>query len=470
MSGGVKSKKKQEPTIGDNAVSIHVAESGTRTPKGSVRCELDGNIAFSTCSLESYFFAAWDAAAYDALLVAAAVEYADKAQRRRAHCWRRQFQLSVPVHDVARWDNRRVRAALIDALNFLTGDSWDIAFYPRRRSAAVPQQGLLTLDRAVEAVIPFSNGLDSRAVAGLMSRSINGGLVRVRLGSRLADTENLARERHAFTAVPFDVTADKGVFVESSVRSRGFKFALVSGIAAVLAGANQIFVPESGQGALGPSLVTVGQAYEDYRSHPLFTGRMERFLEALLGHRVRYMFPQIWQTKGETLRQFIAACPDDAWASTWSCWQSQRQVSVAGHKRQCGVCAACMLRRMSIHAAGLSEPPDRYVWERLTTRSFEDGAEPSFRAKGKITGAMREYAIAGALHLDHLAALTDGAVHDRSLSVAAFHIGGALGLTPADARSRLDRLLRQHSDEWEGFMLSLGPDSFVADWAMRGRT
>src|SRR5581483_11187147 len=270
-------KKNRQARIVNNELSVHIAESGIRTPKGWVRCELDGNIAFSTRSLESYFFAAWDAAAYDALLVAAAVEYADKAQRRRAHYWPRQFHLSVPVHDVARWDNGRVHAALVDALNFLTGDSWELAFYPRRRSAAVPQQGLLSLDRAVEAVIPFSNGLDSRAVAALVSRSINGGLVRVRLGSRLADAENLARERHAFTAVPFDVTANKGVFVESTVRSRGFKFALVSGIAAYLARAREVIVPESGQGALGPSLVTVGQAYEDYRSHPLFTGRMEKF-------------------------------------------------------------------------------------------------------------------------------------------------------------------------------------------------
>ncbi len=50
-----------------------------------------------------------------------------------------------------------------------------------------------------------------------------------------------------------------------------------------LAGASRVIVPESGQGALGPALVPVGQAYVDYRSHPLFTERMERFLAALLG-------------------------------------------------------------------------------------------------------------------------------------------------------------------------------------------
>ena len=41
-------------------------------------------------------------------------------------------------------------------------------------------------------------------------------------------------------------------------------------------------MPESGQGALGPALAPVGQAYADYRNHPLFTGRMEKFLFALL--------------------------------------------------------------------------------------------------------------------------------------------------------------------------------------------
>lgn len=462
--------KKKGVSPGAKALSVHVAEGGTRTRKGSLRCDLEQNISFSIRSLESYFFAAWDPVAYDALLVAAAVEFADKSQKRRAHSWPREIQLSLPVHDVARWSGARVYSALREALNFLTGDRWEIEFYQRRRSARAPQQGLLSLDRSVEAVISYSNGLDSRAVAGLTARLMGSGLVRVRLGSGLANRDARRRERQPFMAVPFDVTAEKGEFVESTVRSRGFKFALVSGMAAYLAGAGKVIVPESGQGALGPSLVTVGHAYEDYRSHPLFAARMERFLEALLGHRVSYVFPQIWLTKGETLRQFIDACPDAAWVSTWSCWQSQRQVSVRGRKRQCGVCAACILRRMSIHAAGLVEPAECYVWERLTPSAFEDAAEQSFRARGRITGALREYAIAGALHLDHLAALPDSAAHDRALSVAAFHTGQALGLTPADARGRLDRLLREHSREWEAFMLSLGPDSFVADWALRGRT
>jgi hypothetical protein len=224
-------------------------------------------------------------------------------------------------------------------------------------------------------------------------------------------------------------------------------------------------VPESGQGALGPVLVTVGQAYEDYRSHPLFTDRMERFLGALLGHRVSFRFPRLWHTKAETLKTFVAECDDgSSWVDTWSCWQQNRQVSVDGRKRQCGICAACLLRRLSVHAAGLTEPEQTYVWENLGALTFRAGAAASFEER-KVTGKLRDYAIAGALHLDHLAGLRSSPANARMLNLSAFQLGRSLGLPEAETRTKLDRLLTQHESEWKSFMSSLGQSSFVANWA-----
>lgn len=455
---------------GSHPVAIRVIEPGARAPRGVRPCEIGSHVAFETESLESYSFSTWEPVAYDALLVAAAVEYADRTVRRAAYVWERQIELQIPVHDVSRWTDGAVNATLHDAIGFLTGDRWHITFHPRRHAAERPQQVTLDLPGGAAAVIPYSNGLDSFAVAGLAARELGRSLVRIRLGSLQSDAEDRDGERKPFTAVPYKVRADGTPFVESSARSRGFKFALISGLAAFLADANRIIVPESGQGALGPSLVPVGQAYEDYRSHPLFTARMEAFLAALLGHRPRFEFPRLWHTKGETLRHFVKECGDSRWASTWSCWRQNRHVSVDGKRRQCGVCAACMLRRMSVHGAGLSEPAERYVWTDLSATTFESGAARSYRDKNKITRASREYAIAGALHLDHLASLSDAAAESGALNLAAFQLGSALGLTKDDARDRLARLLQQHRTEWEGFMGSLGPSSFVADWAMRGRS
>jgi hypothetical protein len=84
-----------------------------------------------------------------------------------------------------------------------------------------------------------------------------------------------------------------------------------------------------------------------------------------------------------------------SWAGTWSCWQQTRQVSVDRKKRQCGICAVCMLRRMSINGASLKDQESGYVWENLRASSFAAGAAASF-PKDKITSKIREYAIAGA--------------------------------------------------------------------------
>ena len=298
-----------------------------------------------------------------------------------------------------------------------------------------------------------------------MSRELGDKLIRVRLGSKSYDQDASGR-RQPFTSVPYKVRAGTHEFVESSARSRGFKFALISGLAAYLAKAHRVIVPESGQGALGPALVTVGQSYEDYRSHPLFTGRMEKFLFALLGHQVRFEFPRLWHTKAETLRKFVDECQDgQTWSETWSCWQQNRHASVDGKKRHCGVCAACMLRRLSVHAAGLNEPPETYVWENLGAVTFRSGAAASF-GKNKITSKLRDYAIAGALHLDHLAGLRSSPANARMLNLSAFQLSRSLNLPEAEVWAKLNRLLTQHENEWKNFMNSLGKSSFIADWAI----
>jgi hypothetical protein len=298
-----------------------------------------------------------------------------------------------------------------------------------------------------------------------MSKELGDKLICVRLGSKRSDTRSSRRYRHPFTSVPYQVKPGVGESIESSARSRGFKFALISGLAAYLAKANHVIVSESGQGSLGPALVTVGQAYEDYRTHPLFTERMERFLAALLSHPVRFQFPRLWHTKAETLAKYVAECRPSNWSDTLSCWQQNRQVSVDHKRRQCGICAACMLRRMSIHAAGLTELKETYVWEDLGVKTFDEGAASSF-PKTKITGKLRQYAIAGALHLDHLAGLQASPADAQTLELNVFQLSRSLGIPEADIQAKLNRLLSQHETEWKEFVHSLGKNSFVAKWAI----
>jgi len=460
--------ERAEPLLAP-VTAIHVVEPGVRPGTSALRCKIGKNVKFTMESLESYFFAKWEPDAWDALLVAAAVEFADRTKHRPAYTWRRHFSLRIPVHHPRLWNSSKVQNALRDALEFLTGDGWEFDFVARKKDVPRPAQPQLALNPHVEAVIPFSDGMDSCAVASLLERSMGDKLVRIRLGTGLDDGKKHNRERKAFTRIPYDISRGEKPFAESSARSRGFKFAVISGIAAYLSNAEKIIVPESGQGALGPSLVTVGQAGEDCRSHPLFTRRMEAFLKALLGYDVSYEFPQIWSTKAETLRQFVDECKDSSWEQTSSCWQQNRQSSVDKKWRHCGICAACMLRRLSVHAAGLKEPKETYVWEDLSATTFKAGAASGFK-QSKITAAMREYAIAGALHLDHLAGILASPANAPKLDLTAYQLGESFGISEEQARKKLNRLLQQHSHEWKDFMDSLGKNSFIHEWVPGARS
>lgn len=86
---------------------------------------------------------------------------------------------------------------------------------------------------------------------------------------------------------------------ETSARSRGFKFAVVSAMAAYLVDAPATIVPESGQGALAPALLPVGHGYEDYRNHPVFTKLMARFVNALLDYPIQFQFPVYGKRKAK---------------------------------------------------------------------------------------------------------------------------------------------------------------------------
>lgn len=450
-----------------NELSVDVVEEGSRVRGNITPCVLGQNITFSTELLESFSSTNWRAVVYDALVVAAAVEFCDRRLGRSAMNWGRRFNLRVPVHELARWREPSVGESLTEALNLLTGDDWHLEFCARKKAADAPRQDRMEFPTDAQAVIAYSEGMDSRAVAGIESKRLGNHLVRVRVGSKKPDGPKSERYKKPFAAVPYDVDVE-GNNAETTARSRGFKFSLVAAIAAYMIDAPTIIMTESGQGALAPAALPVGQGYPDYRSHPIFMVRMERFVEALFGHKVRYRFPRLWKTKGETLREFVDTCGTEGatWISTWSCWQQSRQVSVLGTKRQCGICAACILRRMSIHAAGLDEPKTHYVWESLRAASFEAGASPDFEGS-RITGALREYALAGVLHAEHFAAMRKSDQYALVKRRTEGELSRALGEPQAVVAANFDRLLKQHGKEWRNFTDDLGATSFVRGWIDR---
>jgi 7-cyano-7-deazaguanine synthase in queuosine biosynthesis len=438
---------------------IDVVEPGRRPRKGRIAFDLGRDLEFNTDALRSYAFASWEPVIYDAMVLAAAVEFSDRAVKRPSRGWARRINLRIPVHDTTRWTDPAISKALHDALGFLTGDFWAIEFVKRSKTVLAPLQECLPFPRPTEAVIAYSDGMDSLAVAGLESKTRGDKLVRVRVGSKAAGKPLVDGQLQPFARVPYKFKTPIGNG-ETTARSRGFKFALISGLAAYLADAGEILIPESGQGSIGPALITVSHAYPDYRNHPLFTTRMARFLKALLGKPVQFAFPRLWHTKGETLREFAALPESDSWRTTKSCWRNSRWSALNGKLLQCGICAACMLRRMSVHAAGLDEEAGTYICTDLSASSLADAIHPDFTRK---TPAFEQYAIAGTLHLDHMADMAGGEAR-AAVRRHAVLTGAALGISVQVTEEKLVSMLERHAAEWSNFVDDLGTHSFVRKW------
>ena len=439
--------------------AIDVVEAGHAPRRGRIAFDLGRDLEFSTEALRSYAFALWEPVIYDAMVVAAAIEFSDRITKRPSRGWARRIDLRIPVHDPDRWSDPAVANSLHDALGFLTGDFWRIEFVQRSETVPPPMQECLPFPAR-----PRLSSLTATAWIRGRWRELRARLVArnwCALRSARNLPENLSSTASCSHSRASPTNLGNGWRTARRARGAGVSSSpLISGLAAYLADAGEILIPESGQGAIGPALVTVSHAYPDYRNHPLFTTRMACFLKALLGKDLRFSFPRLWHTKGETLREFAPLPDGDSWRHTKSCWRNSRWSALNGTLIQCGVCAACMLRRMSVHAAGLSEEPGTYVCTDLSARSLDEAIHPDFKRKSP---AFEQYAIAGALHLDHMA---DMASTDARSSVRRHAVltGMALGISGSKTEASLVSMFERHAAEWNSFVNDLGSSSFIRQW------
>lgn len=443
---------------------VEVLEPGVGLQdEGAIGCVIGADLKVRPERLGAYCHSELPPRLDDLMLVAASVAYADRAiTRRAARSWRRELELVVPVQEVDFWGRPGVARSLTGVLGLLTGDGWTVRFAKRRVPLPFErQQTSLPFPGRPAAVMPFSDGLDSLAVARLTAATQpDAGLILVTTGN-LPDTDLGWRVRHLNgryhrVSVPFEL-AQRGSMEqlrEQSYRSRGFVFGVMAGIAAHLLGAERAVVPESGQGALGPWLTPVGNETPDFRMHPLYTDRLAAFLRLVLGQALRFEHPRLWSTKGETLAKLRAAGLDGGWSNTRSCARDARRVHRDGKHRQCGVCASCLLRRQSLMAADLDALQDRYLWYRLGASSLA-AAGPNGATEND-----ERYARCGVLALEELARLARDA--QSATRWAAVDLSAVLDDDADEIGRKLDRFLMAHRDEWDEFVAAQGPASFLA--------
>ena len=201
-------------------------------------------------------------------------------------------------------------------------------------------------------------------------------------------------------------------------------------------------------------LTPKGVEFPYYGSHPIFTYELAEFVRKALGITIHFHHPNIWRTKGALLKEVVeygVKLP-----RSMSCALDSRQGF--GKACHCGVCTNCLLRRMSLHAAGLSEESDDYYYSDLDGRSLEEMSEgkgPHRELKSHLDIAFQ--AVQSVERFSNLAEAED--IYE--IRKHAYELSEIGFCSEEEAFSSIRGLLTAHRGEWESFLSELSPDSWI---------
>ena len=371
--------------------------------------------------------------------------------RRRSGGWTRKLTIQLPVYEHWKLQSSTAVEALTEAAWFLTGDQWSFEFVARQ-GAAPTRQGHLDLARApIRHVIPFSDGLDSFAQARLsVGEHGRDAVMLVRSG--------LGHDRVLPGLLSLRVPRKfKGARLrEVTYRTRPLVFYTLAAIAAVITGAEAVVVGENGQGAIGPACLPFPDEWWFRSTHPGFVARWARFLAIVFEQPVRFEQPQLWNTKGEVLSSLLERGLLAGWNKTSSC--SARPFERHGH-RGCGACGGCLLRTVSAHTADIASRDGSKTFDVFA--SDDTGHDGAGKEK-QMSRSEREVAVRAIAVMAGFARLAASPGGQAAITREAQWIDPS---HPELARAKLDRLLRQHRAEWEGFLGDLPNPSWVREIA-----
>jgi hypothetical protein len=455
------------------AARINVVDSRAGCSRsGDYICRDQIDFHFVPSVLPAFFFRRPADRIVDLMRIAATVAHADRRiTRRPSVCWGRDFELEIPVSDPDFWSGEPSKT-LARVLRLVSGDTWAFLFrklademqFPTQRELAFPTNGELTT--------AYSNGLDSFAGARLVAS----GSVKLGDGSqRQRDIVLVTTGRQInaelkqsltpfgygvrYVSVPFKIRrfGDGFQLREASFRTRAFVFQTMAALAAAQSEGNTVIVAESGQGSLGPWLTVTGQETPDVRTHPLFTSALADFLKLVLDRQIRFEHPQLWETKGNTLKQLVKGKLESGWQKTFSCAVQVRHQRNSGRHLHCGLCPNCLLRRQSLWAAGLDDSEDEYDY-RCTPSG---NATPD----GSILKDLRKRIAQGLLPLIELARLRATPLLARTADrkIAAF--ARILQVDPQVTMRSTNALVEAHGQELSNFIKSRSPNSLVRQLA-----
>jgi hypothetical protein len=288
--------------------------------------------------------------------------------------WRRKIRLKIAVRSPVRWEAPEAKAALVEALEVLSEDTWDFEFLQtKRRTGIQPYLGFSDPQAHViepDVVMLFSGGLDSTAglVEQLLGKGSRVAFVTHRsaklLAGRQGELVDRIRQwspRRSLFHVPIWVTKGEQEPIEFSQRTRSLLFAVLGTFVAQMFGRQEILFFENGITSFNlPIAEHVLGTRASRTTHPLVFRSLERVFSTLLETPIQISNPYLWKTKKDIVGILTQLAGAKLIAETVSC-ANVRQLPMTN--KQCGVCVQCIERRFAIMACGLGneDPAEGYA-------------------------------------------------------------------------------------------------------------
>lgn len=306
--------------------------------------------------------------------IAIAVYLADRLSLRddpkhHKHNWVRQFKIKIAVRNLEIWQTDSVLSQLKDVLNYFTDDKWEFDFVElvgKERANEIQPKLQIPLASPPRVAL-YSGGLDSFAGAAqqlfddsenpfiFVSGATNSRQI-FRQRNQIKELIKIHSKREVvYQSIGFGIHWNKLKHPkeETSQRTRGFLFMTLGSVTALNAGVDCLEIYENGIGAINLPYDNSQVGTMNSRAiNPAALIRMEKFIEAITERKFIIKNPYLFQTKGEMCRHEIVNRMAHSVKETFSC--DGFPVRTA-KKPQCGVCTSCLLRRLSLESAGLSD-------------------------------------------------------------------------------------------------------------------
>jgi hypothetical protein len=311
--------------------------------------------------------------ATDLLKLGMVVFTADKSADRKKsfNKWSRYFRIYQPVADVSLWNG--IKDKVEKALNFLTGDHWEIYFRQEKHKHPISEKQLQEkfpeLTHLPTTIALMSGGLDSFTGAVDLLEITEGGVIFVSHYGRGGVTKTVQDRIYSlldkhypkrFRALQFFVQPADGISDESeaSQRSRSFLFlSLSAAVASTDSNRIPLHVYENGLISLNvPLAPNRGGGLSTRTTHPHFLSTYQDILNSL-SIDASIITPFRFLTKGEMLSASKnPGVLQEGIKLTHSCSHTTyvrfKGKSMDNH---CGYCLPCIVRRAATTHAGFDD-------------------------------------------------------------------------------------------------------------------